>query len=281
MVRRVPLVPFTVRAAAGVRRVLPMLLVAGVAACGGEDDGPRARVDEYMRGANAVQHQFAPDFERANDAYAAYARGELRPRRAEAELSGAERALREARADVAALRPPGEARALHAKLLRYLDMNVRFARETSRLAVYSPGADRALRPLDRANRGLSKRLADAGEPDAQASALESFARALERTLRDLRTLEVPAVLAPTHRDQVRRLASTRALAERLRRALVDQDAEEVARLLKRFRAGAAEPGGRRRLAAKGVRRYNRRYRALTEAYQDLQREQAKLDEALG
>jgi hypothetical protein len=265
-------------------RVLLVLLAvaaAGVAACGGDQDSPRARVDTYVRGANAVQQRFAPDFQRANDAYAAYARGELKPRRAAADLARAEQALRAARAEVAALRPPAAAGALHERLLRYLDMNVGFARQTSRLAVYSPGADRALRPLDRANRGLSRRLADASDPDAQADALADFTRALDRILRKLRALEAPAVLAATHRDQVRRLDSTRSLARRLRRAVLDQDAERVARLLKRFRAHEGERGGRRRLAAKGVRRYNRRYEALTEAYQEVAREQARLDVALG
>jgi exonuclease VII small subunit len=265
------------------RAILTLLAVAGIGlpACGGDGDDPRSRVDEYVRSANAVQQKFAPDFKRANEAYAAYARGELKPKRAETDLTRAEAALREARTDVAALDPPQQAQKLHEGLLRYLDMNLQFARETSRLAVYSPGADRALRPLDRANRGLGTRLADAPDPEAQAAALRSFTRALERILRDLRALEVPAVLKPTHRDQVRRLDATRSLAERLRRALIDQDAEEVARLLKRFRANAAERGGRRKLAAKGVRRYNRRYEALTEAYQDVQREQARLDKALG
>jgi len=264
------------------RALLALLALAGtgLVACGGDGDDSRTRVDEYIQSANAVQREFAPEFKRANEAYEAYARGELKPRRAEADLSRAEAAMREARTDVSELEPPAEARKLHDGLLGYLDMNISFAEETSRLAVYSPGADRALRPLDRANRGLGSRLADAPDPDAQAAALRSFTRSLDRILRDLRALEVPAVLVPTHRDQVRRLDETRALAEELRHALIDQDAEEVARLLKRFRAHAAQRGGRRKLAVKGVRRYNRRYEALTEAYQDVQREQARLDKAL-
>jgi hypothetical protein len=265
------------------RRVLLVLLpamAAGAASCGGDNDSPRARVDEYVRGANAVQQRYAADFTRANQAYGAYARGELEPRRAEADLGRAEDALREARSDVAALRPPAEARPLHERLLRYLDMNVGLARQTARLAVYSPGADRALRPLDRANRGLRERLQDAREPAEQAAALQRFTRTLERIMRDLRSLDVPAVLALTHRDELRRLDSTRSLAERLRGALLDQDAEEVARLLDAFRERGADRGRRRRLAAKGIRRYNRRYEALTEAYQDIAREQGRLDEAL-
>jgi hypothetical protein len=261
------------------RALLALLALAALAGCGGGDD-PRARVDVYVRSANTVEHRFAPEFKRANDAYAAYARGELRPRRAESDLTRAAVAIQDARSGIAALRPPAEARRLHDLLLRYLDMNLTFARETTRLATYSPGAGRALAPLDRANRDLSRRLAGEGDPDRQAAALQAFTRALEGMLRELRALEAPAVLGPTHRDQVRRLASTRSLAERLRRALIAQDAQEVARLLERFRANAAERGAGHRLAALGIRRYNRRYQALIEAYQDVQRELARLDRAL-
>ena len=73
------------------------------------------------------------------------------------------------------------------------------------------------------------------------------------------------MLKPTHGDQVRRLDAHALLAERLRRALIDPDAEEVARLLKLFRerrrARRPPQAGR-----EGDPRYNRRYEALNEAY---------------
>ncbi len=260
--------------------VFASVLAAAVAACGGGGDDQRARVEMYIRSANTVEQRYAPEFERANDAYGAYARGELRPRRAEADLTHAAGAIQSARGEIAELGPPPDARRLHDKLLRYLGMNLAFARETARLAMYSPGAERALAPLNRANRDLSRRLADARVGERQADALQAFTRRLAHMLSDLRALDVPAVLRLTHRDQVRRLDSTRSLAEQLRRALLDQDAREVARLLKRFRANAAERGDRRRLAVRGIRRYNRRYEALIDAYQDVQREQARLDQDL-
>ena len=54
-----------------------------------------------------------------------------------------------------------------------------------------------------------------------------------------------------HADQIARLEATRSLAQRLRRALEAEDAERVARLLKRFRSGASERRPRRRARAPG------------------------------
>jgi hypothetical protein len=261
--------------------LLVVLLAAGVGACGGGGgESTRERLNDYVRSANTVERRFAEDFKRANDAYAAYARGELEPARAEADLARAETAIRSAREAVARLRPPGDARTLHARLLRYLDMNVTFAGETARLAVYTPGAEDALAPLERVNRQLNRRLSAATEPAGQADALRRFTRALDGMLRELRGLEVPAVLEPTHGDQVRRLAATRSLAGRLRAALLDHDAQRVARLLERFRANREDRRTRRKLAGRAIRQYERRYRALIDAYADVHREQARLDRAL-
>ena len=230
-----------------------------------------------MRDANTVARRFAGEFEQANAAYVAYSRGELRPAAARTDLTAAAAAIRTARGDVAELDPPADARSMHEKYLRYLDMNIGFAEQTLRLAVYTPGAARALKPLDRVNRRLDRQLSAATEPGEQADALRRFTRSLDGMLADLRALAVPAVLRPTHRDQIRRLGSTRSLARQLRDALIDQDARRVARLLERFRAGGGDRTGSRKLAAKAIRGYERRYKALSDAYADLQREQSRLD----
>jgi hypothetical protein len=265
------------------RRALLLVLAAGAAAlggCGGSDDDAREQVDAYVESANRVQQRYAPEFERANRAYTSFVRGGLGDAQAERDLGAAQDALRAARADVAALEPPPEARTLHGRLLRFFDVNLDLARETTRMAVYRPAAEAALAPLDRVNRRLDERLAGADAAPEQARALARFERSLERMVAALRGLEPPSVLKPTHGDQIRRLAATRGLAERLRRALLDEDAPEVARLIKRFRANAAARGSRRKLAARAVRRYDERYKRLTEAYADVQREQARLDRAL-
>lgn len=222
-----------------------------------------------------------PDFERANQAYIAYAKGELEPESAAQQVADAQRAIRNARDGVLVLDPPPEARPLHEQLLRYLDMNVELARETTRLVRYVPAAAGALAPLDRANRRLQARLARADGSDVQAHVLERFAAAVGSIAADLRALDAPAVLKPVHVEQVRRLETTRRLAGRLRRALRTQDAERVSVLLKRFRSAASQPSGRRLLANRAVAQYDRRLERLGAAYADVRREQTELARALG
>jgi hypothetical protein len=59
------------------------------------------------------------------------------------------------------------------------------------------------------------------------------------------------------------------------------DAERVARLLKRFRAGAAERRPRRLSAEQALAAYARRLEQLNDAYADIQREQVALGRKLG
>ena len=153
----------------------------------------------------------------------------------------------------------------------------RFARETSRLAVYSPRRRARAAAAARANRQLDRRLSAATEPGDQADALRSFTRSLERCWPACaRSRCRPCCARPT-RTRSAGSTTTRSLAERLRRAL-------VARTRRRWRgcssasARTQRAGGRRKPARDaGVRGYKRRYRALSEAYADVQREQSRLD----
>jgi hypothetical protein len=271
---------------AGFLRVAALLALLSLglplAGCGGDDrDAVRERVQQYVQGEQQVMQRAQPDFELANQTYIAYSKGELEPQTAGARVAQAERAIRSARDGVLVLDPPPEARPLHEDLVRYLDMNVDLARETSRLVRYVPAAARALAPLDRVNRRLQSRLARAGDSDAQALILARFGDTLASIGADLRALEAPAVLRGAHSEQVRRLDTTRRLAGRLGRALRAQDAELVSVLLKRFRTTTPEPGARRRLANQAVSRYSERLKRLGVAYDAVRREQLRLARSLG
>jgi hypothetical protein len=254
------------------------LTTLGLAACGGGPDR-RERVESYLRDANRVQAGWADSFEQANEAYLAFSRSELDGSRAVEALDEAERDIRAARDALARLRPPADARPLHDKLIRLFEMNIDFADQTSLLAAYVPAAERALGPLDRANRRLQDDLAEADDAGAQAGALDRFSARLRRVLARLDRLEVPAVLRVSHSDQVRALTRTRTYSGRLRQALVDQDAERVAELLELFRGQPSAGGARRKLARRAIARYNRRYQALNDAYIEVRREEGRLDKA--
>ena len=262
-------------------RTAALLLTVSLAGCGGDErDEQRARVDRYVKDEQAVMQRAQPGFERANETYAAFAKGELDAADAVARARTAQRSIRDARDGVSVLDPPREAQALHDELMSYLEMNVELARETTRLAAYVPRAGRILAPLESVNRRLESRLAGAGDSAAQAFAMERFSDALEAIADDLRPLQPPPVLEQLHGRQLNRLESTRALAGRLQRALRDEDAAEVARLLKRFRATASDGGAPRLLARQALAGYGRRLEQVNDAYADVQREQSALDRRL-
>jgi hypothetical protein len=251
----------------------------GLAACGGGDDS-RERVEDYLREANRVQAGWADSFKRANDAYIAFSRSELSGNRAVEALDAAERDIRAARTALGELKPPEDARPLHDKLLRLFEMNIDFADQTALLAAYVPASERTLAPLDSTNRRLQRDLDAAEDAGAQARALERFSARLRRIVDGLRGLDAPKVLRVSHQDQVRALSRTRSYSSRLRQALIDQDAERVARLLELFRE---QPSGaeasRRALARRAIARYNRRYESLNDAYIEVRREEARLGKA--
>jgi hypothetical protein len=195
-------------------------------------------------------------------------------------LTAAQQAIVAARGRLAALRPPAQAAALRRRMLRYLDLNAAFARQTTTLARYQRRAPAVLGPLNGANARLRTQLQNATSTE-QAAALDDFAGAIARALKGLRSLSVPDILRPAHDAQLRRLGKTRSLALKLRSALIAQDAQDVARLLLRFRSTAAATGVSRRQSLRAIDAYNRRFHTLTRAYADVRREQVRLDRSLG
>jgi hypothetical protein len=128
---------------------------AMLAACGGsKHDDQRADVNRYIEQENAVLRGAQHDFQALNEAYRKFTKGQLDAPKAIQDLSGAERTIRTARADVAKLQPPADARALHDKVLHYLDINVFLADETVKLASYMPASAAALKPLAQVNKSL-------------------------------------------------------------------------------------------------------------------------------
>jgi len=266
----------------------PARSVVGVALClalltgCGESDRDRARdrVDAYISGEQDLMRGAEPEFRRANETFLAYARGEISHQEAAAGAEEAVRSIADARDGVSALDPPAEAQDLHDELVGYLDLNVDVARETELLAAYVPAAERVARQVNRANRELQDRLEGEDDSEAQASALDGFQASVGSALGELGALEPPAVLEPAHARQAEQLAESRRLARDLRDALVDQDAERVARLLKRFRAQAAAEQPPRLAAKQAFAQYTRRLQDLTTAYTAVREAQVQLAQSL-
>ncbi len=255
-----------------------LVIVVFAAGCGSQGETKRSGVAAYIERANALQERAAPAVRQASAVYAEQAEGRLAPKRQLRELRGAQDALAGIRGELGTLSPPPEARTLHGLLLRVVDLDVALTRQTVRLASYAQGAPRVLRPLGPAGRRLGRRLSGRDAPDEQAAAIGAYVATLDRTLRGLERLEVPAVLRPTHEDQVRRLERTRTLARQLRRAAAAADAKRLARGLIRFaRAGGTTRMEERKLAKRGLASYAAQLRRLRSAQGRLAREQFRLN----
>ena len=179
------------------------------------------------------------------------------------------------------LRPPEDARPLHGKLLRLFDMNIDFADQTALLAGYVPASERALAPLDRTNRAAPARPRRGARTPARRRRRSSASRrGCGGSSPACASSRCRRCCASRTRTRSARCSRTRSYSTRLRRALIDQDAERVARLLELFRE---QPSGaeasRRSLARRAIARYNRRYESLNDAYIEVRREEARLDKA--
>ena len=257
--------------------VLVGLALASLAACGGGGDNARKRVEQYIEQVSAVQQRTNASMVRANQTYAGFARGQMRNAAGRKRLVMAEKSIRAARDQLAALRPPADARTLHTRLLHYYDDSADLAYETTLLARYEPAAQSALRSLPRLNRRLRSDLA-AGKARDQVSALGAYTRGLDGVLRRLRALHPPPILLAAHNDQVARVARTRRLAGELRSALRVQNAPAIAKLLQRFRqAGGKSSPDVQRLSGQAVQAYDKRLRVLLTDAAAVERERRRLD----
>lgn len=246
-------------------------------ACGGSDG--RESVGDFIRETNEVQQRSAPQFEQANQTFVAFSKGELSGPDAEKRLADAEKSMRQARDDIAALDAPAEAQRLQRLLVALYDADAALAHESTLLAKFVPASARAGRPLTRIGRGLTGGLRRADTAEEQITALRRYARGVGGVVADLRPLEPPPLLIDRHHEQVQHLSRVRALALRLVGALEKKDSQTVAKLLLRFRrlsgSSASAP-----LPASALDAYNDRYLGVRKRLQAVEREQGRLEREL-
>ena len=252
--------------------------IAVMAGCGGET-AARMDVRDYMKQVNRLEEAVNGEVKKGNKAYLSFAQGKLEPEDALDDLRRIDIRLRQVDDDLKALDAPPAAEELHGRYLKLYEGILDFTQQTAVLANYQAGADDALEPVVRINRDLRRGLKRAKTPRGQALQLDRFANGLRLVLNDLRNLDAPRVLRTSHGDQVRRLARSRKLALRLRRAVVRGQSERVSRLLDQF-AAAAAGRPRRALARRAIVAYGQRSKALNRAYTDVIHEFNRLDHDL-
>ena len=261
--------------------VAAIVAVAGLAlaGCGGGDDDRRAKVDAFVREANSVQQESAPDFDRANQAYLSFSKGKLPPAQARVRLAAAEQSMRTTRDKIVALDAPDDARELKRRLVALFDADAAFAHESTLLASFAPGSVKAQKDLPAIGRRLSRGLKGAKTPAAQEAVLRRYAASVGRVVAALQPLHPPPLLLVRHHAQVQHLERVRSLALQLADALHRQDRQAVAKLLLRFKSlntsGSSDP-----LSPQALRAYNRRYLKVRGMSQAVEREQRRLQQSL-
>lgn len=255
-----------------------LLLAALAAGCGGGDARQEA-VEDYIERANQAQEQFEPGVRAAQSAIRSFAAGRAGPQLAE-RLRRAATTMRSARATLAAVEPPSEARSLHALLLELLDLQAGLSLELSLAARYLPAAVEAIAPTDLAGAELARVLRQAGSGEEQAAALAAYADEVEGTLAGFDRLAPPPVLGPWHGAQVDRLRASGNLAAGLAAAIEQGDRAAIDRALKAFVDESPDAAAAQRAQEEAVEAFNRRLEQQQELLGTIFREQLELAEEL-
>ena len=252
-------------------------LIAAVAGCGGGGDSEREAVESYIEEANQAQVQFQPAVRSAQNAIRSFAAGKSGPKVAE-RLQQAAATMRSARAALARVDPPPEARSLHEHQLELLDLQVRLSLELSLAAGYLPDAVAAIRPADEAGGALARALRTATTGEQQADALASYAQEVDGALETLDELGAPPVLKPWHGAQVARLEASRNLAAGLAKGIRQEDRGAIDRALRAFSDQSPERKVAQKAQAEAVAAFNERLEEQQELLSSIYREQAELAE---
>jgi hypothetical protein len=255
-------------------------LIAAAAGCGGGGDSGREAVESYIEEANRAQVQFQPAVRSAQNAIRSFAAGRSGEKVAE-RLREAAATMRSARAALARVQPPPEARTLHEQQLELLDLQVRLSLELSLAAGYLPDAVEAIRPADDAGGALARALRTAKTGEKQAAALAGYAEEVDGVLETLAALGAPPVLKPWHRAQVSRLEASRNLAAGLAKGIRQEDRGAIDRALKAFSAQTPDRKVAQKAQAEAIAAFNERLEAQQELLSSIYREQAELAEKFG
>lgn len=259
-------------------------LVLLAAACGGDNNKRRDSLQAYITQVNAAQVKMRKPLLQVERAYRDFGRKKgstltaIEPRLAKSAVTmhGLERKLR-------ALRPPPDAKHLHALILQLVHAEGEIAGEIVGLAQFAPRFSAALTPLASAGRNLHDAFKGAKTAKAQAVALDAYAAALAGVLERLRPLHAPPALEPTLSSQRSTLARVRTSATELADGLRKNRRVALPTLIQRFtNAGLANQGlaaQKARIAA--IKAYNHRVANLVTLARRVDRERLRLEKQFG
>ena len=273
------------------RRPLAVLLVGTAllaAGCGG--NSKRHEVTAYINSVNAVEKKLAVPLAEVTSVNQSFARAKKNPK-LDAQLAQAERTMQTLQGDLSQVKPPPEAKHLHALLLKLVDREVELTHEVSQLATFVPSFEAALKPLAAAEAALKKELARTVKGAAatraldakKSAALEAYATTVDAVIATLQGLDPPPVWKPGYDTQIGSLGDLRDSALALAAAVNAKRFAAVPKLLRRFDAAAVAGQStavqKQQIAA--VKAYDDRIKNVLVLARKIQFERARLQRAYG
>lgn len=282
-----------------IRRGLSALVLGGLLAGCGQQQGQRAAVAGYLRQVNRIETQLAAPLSKVTATGGQFAQQQhsggsltsLLPASEEQALLRSWSQIELLRAHLAGLKTPASALHLRSLLLQVVDGQATLTHELAQLVVFLPGYGQALRPLAPATRRLEVALSQqtafgtaavAAVYANKAAALRRFQSSLGGVLTKLRKLHPPAVSRPEYTGQLSALEGMSRAAGQLAAALQGGAPGNVQPLLAKFDRAATSnqttAAQRARIAA--VRTYDGESTRLARLSQEAERERLRLANSL-
>ncbi len=198
------------------------------------------------------------------------------------------KALKQAHADilaaqrrVGAIRPPADARKIHADLLALLRLEASLTGDLILTTSYTPQFRRALAPTGPAGTALAKELRTAKGWAKQADAFARYTAALSPVVATLGTLRAPPVLAPTLKGERASLEHRVALSGAVEAALRKKDAKAANVAIRSLFAIGPDAVRTRNAEIDAARAYNTRIARISVLTAAVAKERERLVRSIG
>ncbi len=256
-------------------------LVVLLAGCGGGGGHPRRdAVNAYFVRVDTAEAPLLNRRIAVNNALRTFSMRTNPPAEVKA-LQQAQTQLLAAERRVGAIKPPADARKIHADLLALLRLEASLTGDLLLTTSYTPQFKEALAPTAPAGTALAKQLHAAKGWTAQADAFATYRAALEPVVAQLDTLHAPPVLAPTLKGERAALRRRVELSATVEAALRKKDAKAANAAISSLFAIGSDAVRTRNAEIAAARAYNARIGRISVLTAAVARERERLVKAIG
>jgi hypothetical protein len=284
-------------------------LVLGAGGLWGKKSTRSRAVVVYIKRVDALQQQMRLPLTKLLAAYRNFSTKGSDPGE-QARLASAERTFRTLETRISAVPAPASTKKLRSLLVQVVRAEDGVAIELDQLARFMPGFHSAIGGVTQANAQLGRSLAASSTPKShlvrgttkqiaaakaaytaasnraaagQADALDVYDGALGRSLRSLRRLQSPLLMAPAYSAQIESLEATRRAGNALAAALRKPQRTDVPVLIRRFTEASRLAGslGAQRAEIAAIEAYDKRVHVISELQTQVQREVQRLQREFG